>query len=186
MIDPQVAEALVLASSSDLEKRLAAVPVFVRRLDQPKVREAVLALLLDEDDTAVTDAAAYALLLDGSPPAVAIFARGWLVADEDDTLPQMNDHLYGWAGADPWPYDWPGIVRSLRQLADSDDEELRNAARTLLADLPTHRFEPAEANASARRGDADAAKRQPLSGTLAVEWMDAAGACQVFCVSFGS
>lgn len=171
--DVQVADALALASSQDWEKRCAAVPVLVRRLDQRQVREAVLALLLD-DNTAVTDEVAHALLLDGSPHALAIFARGWLVADEDDTLPQMNDHLYDWAGADPWPYDWPGIVRTLRQLAESDDEELRDAARTLLADLPEHRFESAPAKASVGRRDVQVARRQPLSGTLTVEWMDAA------------
>ena len=115
--DARLVEALALASSPDWEQRGAAVPLMVAMLGQQPVETALLALLLD-DNTAVTDEAAHALLCDCSPPALAIFARGWLVADEDDTLPQMNDHLYDWADAEPWPYDWPGIVRTLRELAE--------------------------------------------------------------------
>lgn len=172
--EARLAEALALASSDDWEQRCAAVALLVGMLDHPSAQTGLLTLLLDEDNTAVTDEAAHALLCNGSPSAVAIFARGWLVADEDDTLPQMNDHLYDWAGPDPWPYDWPGIVGALRQQAESDDEGLREAARTLLADLPAHRFESSPAGASVGRGEEEERRRQPLSGTLTVEWMDAA------------
>lgn len=114
--------------------------MLVGLLDDPQAQTAMLHLLLDAEDTYVTELAAGALLRDGSPAAVAIFARGWALADEEDTLPQMNDHLYGWFGAEASQYDWPRIVASLRDMTLADDEELRAAAAILLADLPAHRL----------------------------------------------
>lgn len=140
MSEAALAEALALASSRKFEDRCRAAPMLVGLLDQSQARTALLHLLLDAEDTYVTELAAEALLRDGSPAAVAIFAKGWMLADEEDTLPQMNDHLYDWAGAEPRPYDWPKIVATLRDMTTAEDDELRAAAATLLADLPTNRL----------------------------------------------
>lgn len=134
MEQSRLGEALALASSTEWEKRCAAVPPLVGLLGQQPVEEVLLALLLD-NDTAVTEEAAGALLHHASVVALTIFARGWVVADDDSTLPQIQDHLYL-----SETYDWPKIVRTLRELAASADDEVREAAGTLLADFPEQNF----------------------------------------------
>lgn len=69
------------------------MPLLVGLLGQQPVEEALLALLVD-NDTGVTEEAAGALLRHASVAALTIFARGWVVADEDDTMAQMEDYLY--------------------------------------------------------------------------------------------
>lgn len=89
-------------------------------------------LLLDPDNTAVTDATARALLR-GDVAALRIFAAAWVLAD-----PETSDHLYGCLSEYLYELSCAtseGRVRyrtTLRQLLAAPEQAVQAGARELL------------------------------------------------------
>lgn len=106
---------------------------FVGRVE---VDDVVRSLLLDPDDTAVTEASAKALLQRGDLAALRLFASAWKLADAEH-----GDHLHDALGGliftlSRWLAGGSGRFRSvLHELLADVDVVVRDGARDLLACL---------------------------------------------------
>lgn len=112
-----VSQVLQLARSLDYRDRVTAGHELALLVDEgdAQVQTALLQLLLDPDDTAVTVKSADALLARGGPSAWSLFLHAWARAD-----PEQLDHLYA-AFSELW---W--------RLAVEDDLSAKDALRTQL------------------------------------------------------
>lgn len=100
---------------------------------QEPVDVAVRALLLDRDNTAVTDATAEALLRRGDAPALRLLAAAWHVAE-----PETSDHIYAALGSILFELSCaePGDRLRFRAVVEGllveSDPDVRAGARDLL------------------------------------------------------
>src|SRR5262249_7835843 len=82
----------------DWSARAEAAQELARAAHRPDIAEILLTLLLDQHDTAVTDATCHALLNRGDIHGVRLIARAIPAAD-----PEQHDHIYGVLGRDLLP-----------------------------------------------------------------------------------
>lgn len=118
----------MLSRSGHYLDRIAAAYALAWRVGDDRVDGALLALLNDFEDTAVTCAAAAELLRIRSDAALSVFAIGWNRAD-DSTGDDLSDELR--IATNP-----PSFLRVERWSAlamSSADAEVRSGAAALLA-----------------------------------------------------
>lgn len=127
--DSQLAAALAAATSPEWTARVQSAQQLAAAAGQPGIAQALLTLLLDAHDTAVTDATCHALLNSGDIHAIRLIAQAVAIADDEHL-----DHLYGILAEDLLP---DGSVHQLKdrchELAHDPDPAVRNGTRQLIA-----------------------------------------------------
>ncbi|MFJ9432327.1 hypothetical protein ACIRQY_22070 [Streptomyces sp. NPDC101490] len=123
--------ALAGASSASWVRRVRAGRDLAPLAGIPRVAEALVGLLLDDSDTAVTRATAEALARTGTVAAVRLVARAVSLADD-----QQSDWL--WTGlhdvlAEPPGVPVPDLAAICGELARDPEETVRRGAADILA-----------------------------------------------------
>ncbi|MEU5528591.1 hypothetical protein ABZ744_16750 [Micromonospora chersina] len=138
------AEALLqLAKSDDFSARARAGTELSQFAGSDTVDQALLALLLDDDNTSPVQDTAEALIKRGDRAALRPFAAAWHRADSsrDNThLTEIADYLYGATSYGLWldstDPQRTGLQTVLAPLLDDQDEAVRKGADSLLSALP--------------------------------------------------
>ncbi|MEU0054065.1 hypothetical protein [Streptomyces sp. NPDC006309] len=128
--------ALAEASSASWTRRVRAGRGLASLADVPEVAEALVRLLLDAEDTAVTRRTAEALARAGTPAAVKLIARAVAGADDNQAdwlRTGVQDALADRDGV-------PDFAAACRELARDPEEAVRRGAEDLSAwtDDPGH------------------------------------------------
>jgi hypothetical protein len=130
--EPAARAALAAASSPDWSLRARAGVDLVAWADDPHVADVLLHLVLDPDDTVVTDRTCAALLRRNDEPAIRVLARGWATADD----PEQHDHILWSLVGDLLgpgdPCDVERFVDICRRLTGDPDPVTRSGATDLL------------------------------------------------------
>ncbi|MEV4823595.1 hypothetical protein [Micromonospora sp. NPDC049274] len=128
---------LSLSESASWSDRGKAGSGLVAHVGEPTVDAAILRLLLDERDTAVTVATANALLARADLASWRMFVRGWAVATQRSSMTNYVDHLYSCLNSAMYVASLDsGKTARLKGLAerftsDDHDETLKTAAREI-------------------------------------------------------
>ncbi|MEV4639210.1 hypothetical protein AB0J80_17830 [Actinoplanes sp. NPDC049548] len=122
-----LAAAISAASSPDWRARAQAGQDLARHADRDDVADRLLALLLDAQDTAVTDATAGAVLQRGDVTGVRLLARAVAAADDEHL-----DHLSAAIAEHVHTVAQPIVFQqSLTALAKDPDPTVRTGAQSL-------------------------------------------------------
>ncbi|MFC0029649.1 HEAT repeat domain-containing protein [Micromonospora chaiyaphumensis] len=140
---PDVVETLLrLARSDDYSERAHAGAELSLFAGSETVDQALVELLLDDDNTSVVQGTAEALLKRGDSAALRPFAAAWHLVESqvDNThLTEIADYLYGAISYGLWIDSTDprrtGLRRVLATLLDDQDQTVRKGADGLLGQL---------------------------------------------------